>query len=78
MAEGTAQGQTIQSGFEHRAERALEVGVHDDQRRPLGATHVVIETDGSKRRAAQRFDQPAASASKIRLAPGRSLGEAAW
>ena len=84
VAEADAQRKRTQAQHELCAPRALEVGVDDDERRAGRPAHVVAGRDGRRRRGAQVAHgggQPAAagdaSASKMRLAPGRSPGESA-
>jgi hypothetical protein len=62
----------VQLRLERGAVRALVVAVDDDHA-PF-APDVVVRTDGGQRGGAEVAQ---VSASKIRFAPGRSLGEAA-
>lgn len=66
----------LQPEAERGAIRTLEVAVFDDERRIGSTPNVVGRTGlGNRRRAEAR--QVAARPSKIRLAPGSSLGEGA-
>jgi hypothetical protein len=68
--------QVPQPHFRRRAERALVVAVDDDQAGAGGSADVVVGTDRFERSGAEIAQ--AASASKIRFAPGSSLIEGAW
>ena len=82
MAEGDPDRQVGEALVKRRAERALEVGVLDHQRRAVGAADVVTVLRPGERCRAElgHGGEPrqASRPSKIRLAPGRSAGDAAW
>ena len=76
VPERDPQRQLAQPQLERGAVRALEVGVDDHEARRLRPPHVIGGADGRERCRAE-VAQAACSASKIRLAPGRSPGESA-
>ena len=76
VPERDPQRQLAQPQLERGAVRALEVGVDDHEARRLRPSHVIGGADGRERCRAEAA-QAAWSASKIRLAPGRSPGESA-
>ena len=76
VAERDAQLQRAQARFDRRAERALVVAVDDDGPRVGGPPDVVVWAERVQRGAAEVAQWPL-SASKIRFAPGRSLGDGA-
>ena len=78
VAEHPAKRQVPEPLTQDRAVRALEIGVLDHQWRGSGAPHVVIGAelrDGSRAQVGQAA--ACSRPSKIRLAPGSSVGDGA-
>ena len=79
VAEGDAQRQPASRGLDRGAERALVVPVDDHQRGAAGPRTRSSGPSGGSGAEPRSVRPRAASASKIRLAPGRSPGEgASW
>ena len=78
VAEDDPRRQVGEALVQRRAERALEVGVLDHDRRAVGAADVIVVVRSGDRCGAEfgHGDEPrqASRPSKIRLAPGRSAG----